>query len=67
MRVDRFRRVRFFGGIYLYKKIGILGGLSPESTVIYYLRIVRRYQELFGDHSYPEIIIYSGSATSQTE
>jgi len=45
----------------LYKKIGILGGLSPESTVIYYLRIVRRYQELFGDHSYPEIIIYSMS------
>ena len=45
----------------MYKKIGILGGLSPESTVIYYLRIVRRYRELFGDHSYPEIIIYSMS------
>ena len=45
----------------MHKKIGILGGLSPESTVIYYLRIVRRYQELFGDHSYPEIIIYSMS------
>ena len=45
----------------MHKKIGILGGLSPESTVIYYLRIVRRYQELFGDHSYPEIIIYSVS------
>jgi len=45
----------------LHKKIGILGGLSPESTVIYYLHIVRRYQELFGDHSYPEIIIYSVS------
>ena len=45
----------------MHKKIGILGGLSPESTVIYYLHIVRRYQELFGDHSYPEIIIYSVS------
>jgi len=45
----------------LHKKIGILGGLSPESTVIYYLRIVRKYQKLFGDHSYPEIIIYSVS------
>jgi len=43
----------------LHKKIGILGGLSPESTVIYYLHIVRKYQKLFGDHSYPEIIIYS--------
>ncbi len=45
----------------MHKKIGILGGLSPESTVTYYLRIVRKYQELFGDHSYPEIIIYSVS------
>lgn len=45
----------------MHKKIGILGGLSPESTVTYYLHIVRRYQELFGDHSYPEIIIYSVS------
>ncbi len=43
----------------MHKKIGILGGLSPESTVTYYKHIVRRYQELFGDHSYPEIIIYS--------
>lgn len=45
----------------MHKKIGILGGLSPESTVTYYQHIVRRYQELFGDHSYPEIIIYSVS------
>lgn len=45
----------------MYKKIGILGGLSPESTVTYYLHIVRKYQELFGDHGYPEIIIYSVS------
>lgn len=48
----------------MHKKIGILGGLSPESTVTYYLHIVRRYQELFGDHSYPEIIIYSVSFQS---
>ncbi len=45
----------------MHKKIGILGGLTPESTVTYYQHIVRRYQELFGDHSYPEIIIYSVS------
>jgi len=43
----------------MYKRIGILGGLSPESTVTYYLHIVRRYEELYGDHSYPEIVIYS--------
>ena len=45
----------------MHKKIGILGGLTPESTVTYYQHIVRRYQELFGDHGYPEIIIYSVS------
>jgi aspartate racemase len=45
----------------MYRRIGILGGLSPESTVTYYRRIVRRYQELFGDHGYPEIIVYSVS------
>jgi len=45
----------------MHKKIGIVGGLTPESTVPYYQRIVRRYQELFGDHGYPEIIIYSVS------
>ena len=45
----------------MHKKIGILGGLNPESTVTYYQRIVRRYQEIFGGHSYPEIIIYSVS------
>jgi aspartate racemase len=43
----------------LYKRIGIIGGLSPESTVLYYQHIVRRYYESFGNHSYPEIIIYS--------
>ena len=43
----------------MFKKIGILGGLSPESTIIYYQRIVRRSHEFFGDHTYPEIVIYS--------
>ena len=35
--------------------------MTPESTVTYYLHIVRRYHELFGDHGYPEIVIYSVS------
>jgi aspartate racemase len=43
----------------MHKKIGIIGGLSPESTVSYYLNITRKYVEQFGDYSYPEIIIYS--------
>jgi aspartate racemase len=45
----------------MYKKIGILGGLTPESTVTYYMHIVHRYHELHGDHGYPETIIYGAS------
>jgi aspartate racemase len=43
------------------KRIGLLGGMSPESTVEYYLHITRTYTSRFGDYSYPEIIIYSVS------
>lgn len=43
----------------MYKKIGIIGGLSPESTVSYYLTITRKYVEQFGNYGYPDIIIYS--------
>ena len=43
----------------MHKRIGILGGLSPESTITYYEYITRTYTERFGDYSYPEIIIYS--------
>ncbi len=42
-----------------YKRIGILGGLSPESTITYYEYITRTYRDRFGDHGYPEILIYS--------
>jgi aspartate racemase len=45
----------------LYKRIGILGGLTPESTVTYYQHIFRRYEELYGDLSYPEMVIYDVS------
>lgn len=43
----------------MHKRIGIIGGLSPESTVSYYLNITRKYVEQFEDYGYPEIIIYS--------
>ena len=45
----------------MHKKIGILGGMSPESTIAYYEYITRTYTERFGDYGYPEIIIYSVS------
>jgi aspartate racemase len=43
------------------KRIGILGGTSPESTVEYYRRLTREYVRRFGDHGYPEILIFSVS------
>jgi aspartate racemase len=43
----------------LHKKIGILGGLSPESTSTYYNYIIREYTKRHNDYNYPEIIIYS--------
>jgi aspartate racemase len=43
----------------MHKRIGILGGMSPESTVEYYQYITRAYIERYGDYGYPEILIYS--------
>jgi aspartate racemase len=41
------------------KRIGILGGMSPESTTLYYEHITRTYTAQFGNYGYPEILIYS--------
>ncbi len=41
------------------KVIGILGGISPESTRAYYDRLVKTYYERYRDYYYPRIIIYS--------
>jgi len=43
------------------KTIGIVGGMTPESTTIYYEYITRTYQKRVGDYSFPEILIYSVS------
>jgi hypothetical protein len=45
----------------MHKKIGIIGGMSPESTIEYYSHIVHTYSKRFGNQAYPEIIIYSVS------
>lgn len=45
----------------MYKRIGILGGMTPESTVTYYQHIFRRYEALYGDLGYPETVIYDVS------
>ena len=41
------------------KAIGIVGGLSPESTILYYKTIIEEYRRRFGNEYYPIIIIYS--------
>lgn len=41
--------------------IGIVGGMSPESTVTYYRQIVHRHQTEFQAHDYPRIVIASVS------
>lgn len=40
-------------------KIGIVGGIGPESTVDYYKKIIYGYRKVITDGSYPEIIINS--------
>lgn len=44
-----------------YLTIGIVGGISPESTLAYYRQIIRRHESSFHDHSYPRIVISSVS------
>lgn len=44
------------------KKIGIIGGIGPESTLDYYRRLIRAFQERKST-DYPEIIIYSANLT----
>lgn len=41
--------------------IGIVGGMSPESTVTYYQHIIRFHEAEFHDHAYPRIVISSVS------
>lgn len=43
------------------KRIGILGGMSPESTIHYYQLIVQSYIQQYDNHGYPEIVIFSVS------
>jgi aspartate racemase len=51
----------------MHKRIGILGGMSPESTIAYYEYITRTYTERYGDYGYPEILIYSVSFQSYVD
>lgn len=41
------------------QKIGLIGGLGPESTVDYYNRIINAFKKDSKSLDYPEIVIYS--------
>lgn len=41
------------------KKVGILGGMSYESTIKYYDLLLQKYYDRYQDYHYPEVLIYS--------
>lgn len=41
------------------KKVGIVGGLGPASTIDYYREIIDDYRKVNGDDNYPKIVIDS--------
>ena len=41
------------------RRIGILGGISHESTIVYYQRLITGYYGRYHDAYYPEIVIVS--------
>ncbi len=47
------------GGLSKVKRVGILGGMSYESTIKYYDLILQKYYEKYKDYHYPEIVIFS--------
>ena len=49
------------------KKIGIIGGIGPESTLDYYRGIIDAFREQNKGIHYPDIIIYSADLTELLE
>jgi aspartate racemase len=43
----------------MMKRIGLIGGLGPESTLDYYREIINAFKDDAGDLNYPEILVYS--------
>ena len=41
------------------RKIGIIGGMGPETTLEYYEKLIELSREHLGEYVYPEIVIYS--------
>jgi aspartate racemase len=49
------------------KRIGILGGISYESTLNYYRLILEQYYTIYKDYYYPEVVIFSLSFQKFTD
>jgi aspartate racemase len=49
------------------KKIGIIAGLGPESTVDYYKEIITAFNTKYKDLAYPEMVIYSANINKLLE
>jgi aspartate racemase len=49
------------------KKIGIIGGIGPESTLDYYRGIIDAFRVRIGGMNYPDIIVYSADLTELLE
>jgi len=45
------------------KKLGLIGGVGPESSIEYYRLIIKRFQEKLNTKDYPEMIINSINMT----
>ena len=49
------------------KKVGIIGGIGPESTIQYYRFIIKQFQEKLGTEHYPELLLHSIDMTRMLE
>lgn len=58
---DPGKQAKYSDKEILMKKIGIIGGIGPESTVDYYKMIIGAFHERQAAFDYPEIIIYSAN------
>lgn len=41
------------------KRIGILGGMGPESTIVFYQSLIKNYISKQNNYAFPEIVIFS--------
>lgn len=42
-----------------YKRIGIVGGVSPQSSAMFYKKLVEKHYARNSDYYYPEIVLFS--------